>query len=487
MPTPVARARWLVLLGAIVGLAACGGGGGAGGGAAAAQGSAAPSAGGVTPGNGSFVLRSIQVSPFAVWADELPSVTITVTAQASTAAGVRLELGYFDGLPGGSGNHIRRAMFDDGTHGDVRANDGIWTLTFAPGLAVPPSLRLYDQQIDAIPFSIAALDAGGAEVAPGNAFDARIELAVLDRILAGQFPTRSLAAGITATEYMVNVVAPDFDAQRLAGITERLYGALGADPFDFIALFHSRATGDGIPRSLGVRNDVEGINLGQYDHSAAYGSAGRLQQLVFQNSHTLGVEVNHEFGHRWGAFLNDPALNLSLHTGFHWGPSNHVGQMGNGPHLTPTSEGRYLVENANGSETFVANAFSPLELYLMGLASPAEVAALRFVTDPAVPVRFGETLPASSTRMVSIDDIVATYGERVPSASTAQNAFTAAFVVVSDVSLSESERALTSAIARYAAGTSSGGSRGGGLFTVLDPPSFGAATGFRATLETRIP
>ena len=243
---------------------------------------------------------------------------------------------------------------------------------------------------------------------------------------------------------------------------QRVYSAIGADAFDFAVLFHTRTTGDGVPRSIGVKNDVAGINVATFDHAADYGSAGRLQQLVFQNSHTLGLEINHEIGHRWAAYLNLPALNLSAPNGFHWGPSDHVGQMGNGPYLLAEAGG-YRVTNADDSENFVANPFSNLELYLMGLARPEEVQPHRFVTDPSVSVQFDSVLPESSTRLVSIDDIVSVYGPRVPAMAASQNAFSAVYVVVSDRLLTTPEYTLTSLIARYAAGTSAGGKRTGGL------------------------
>ncbi len=88
---------------------------------------------------------------------------------------------------------------------------------------------------------------------------------------------------------------------------------------------------------------------------------------------------------------------------------------------------------------------------------------------------------------MTIDDIVSVYGARVPAVAASQNAFAALYVVVSDRLLSAPEYTLTSLIAQYAAGTSNGGKRTGGLFEALDPPSFGAATGFRATLDTTLP
>jgi hypothetical protein len=471
------RIAGAVLVGSL--LAGCGGGAGGGSSASTAV------SGNPAPGAASFTLQNVSVAPYAVWSDDVDH-PITVTARtANTTGDLTLTLSYFDGLIGGSGAQIVAPMFDDGTHGDAVAHDGVWTLTFTLGIAAPPQLRLYDGHVDAVSISIAA-SSGDAAVAPTNSIDARVDLAIVDRALENDYPARALDANTQVTDKLLNVVDPNFDDAHLERMLNRLYAVIPGDPFDFAVLFRTRTTGDGVPRSVGVRNDVGGINVTAFDHTADYGSAGRLQQVVYQNAHLLALEVNHEMGHRWAAFLNLPALNLALPTGFHWGPSNHVGQMGNGPYLQEEAGG-YRVTNADDSQNFVSNPFSHLELYLMGLARPDEVQPLRFVTDPAVVVQFGALLPDSATRSVTIDDIVGVYGERAPAMAASQNAFTAAYVVVSDRLLSKPEWTLTSHIARYAAGTSVGGKREGGLFEVLDPPSFGGATGYRATLETTLP
>ncbi len=464
-------------------LSACGGGSG---------GSSEPQGNDVATSNtapgiiASFSLQNVEVSPYAVWSDALAIQPITVKAHTKATGQIALTLSYFDGLVDGSGARILRPMFDDGTHGDERAGDGVWTLTFTLDLAEPSRLRLYDGLVDSVPIAIAATNGDQAPISPDNSIDASIDVSIVARSEQNAFNVRSIDAKTQRTDTMINIVDPTFDDAAIERTMARVYEALPGDPFDFAVLFHTHSTGDGVPRSIGVKNDVAGINVAPFDYSAAYRSAGRLQQIAFQNAHTLGLEINHEIGHRWAAYLNAAALNLSLPTGFHWGASDHVGQMGNGPFLLPDRDG-YRVTNAEDSEKFVANPFSDLELYLMGLVRPDEVRPYRFVTDRSVDVQFGAIVPAESTRVVTIDDIINVYGQRVPAMATSQSAFTAAYVVVSDRLLTQPEYTLTSLIAHYASGTSSGGKRSGGLFEVLDPPSFGAATGYRATLDTMLP
>ena len=480
MPRPAwLCSRFSLVLVALL-MAACGGGGGGGSSSAVVTGSAASAPG--SDDNSALVpvpalipdVAEIEVSRYALWSDELASTPLIVKVRESGSTAP--EVAYFDGFIGGSGARLNHALFDDGSHGDEVAGDGIWTLSFTLDLAEPSALRLYDGMVDILPLTIRT-----------SGRERTVEMAVVSRALQGTVNTEPLNASVMVTDALVSMVDATFDGQALSDVTENLYSLYPDDSFDFLVIFHTRPTGDGVPRSLGVRNAIGGINLGDYDTSAAYGSAGRLQQVIFQNANLTGREVIHELGHRWGAFLDDPALNLSIPTGFHWGVSTHVGQLGNGPFLLADGNGGYLVTNANGSEDFISNAYSSLELYLMGLASPAEVAPLRFVTDPSVDARFGTTLPESSTRVVGIADIVAVYGERLPASTTSPKAFSAAFVVVSDAPLSEAEYTLSTHIARYVGGASDGGVRNGGLFELMDPPSFAAATGFRASLETRLP
>ena len=477
-PSRIAAASLIAAL-----LSGCGGG--AGGGSTVQPNDVATS--NTAPGvAASFTLQDVEVAPYAVWADALATQPITVKVRTKVTGNVALSLSYFDGLIDGSGAQIVKRMFDDGTHGDEIAGDGVWTLTFTLNLSEPSQLRLYDGLVDSISIAISATTGNETPVSPANSIDTSIDVSIVARSLQDAFNARGLDSKTQLTDTMINIVDPTFDDTAIERTMARVYAVIPGDPFDFAVLFHTHSTGDGVPRSIGVKNDVAGINVAQFDHSAQYGSAGRLQQIAFQNAHTLGLEINHEIGHRWAAYLNNPALNLSLPTGFHWGASDHVGQMGNGPYLLADGDG-YRVTNADDSEKFIANPFSDLELYLMGLARPDEVHPYRFVTDPSVDVQFDAIVPAASTRIVAIDDIINVYGQRVPAMASSQNAFTAVYVVVSDRLLTPPEYTLTSLIARYASGTSLGGKRSGGLFEALDPPSFGAATGYRATLDTTLP
>ncbi len=166
------------------------------------------SSGNTAPGVvASFTLQDVEATPYAVWADELSKRTITVKARSTTTGNVALQLSYFDGLVGGSGAQIVKAMYDDGTNGDQIARDGVWTLTFSLGLAEPDHLRLYDGQVDAVSISIAATD-GTKPLSPSNSIDARVDVAVLSRATDSEFPVHAIDAATQATDTMLNIVDP---------------------------------------------------------------------------------------------------------------------------------------------------------------------------------------------------------------------------------------------------------------------------------------
>ena len=100
--------------------------------------------------------------------------------------------------------------------------------------------------------------------------------------------------------------------------------------------------------------------------------------------------------------------------------------------------GNDWVDNADGSftaTTGVHTRFSPLDLYLMGLAGPASVPDFFYITDHdgdasvfSLPT-FDVTV--NGTRVdVSVDDVIAAEGRRRPAPAASPKSFRTAFLVV---------------------------------------------------------
>jgi hypothetical protein len=222
------------------------------------------------------------------------------------------------------------------------------------------------------------------------------------------------------------------------------------DNFDFLvflstfdyALPESGAEGFYLP----VRNDVQGINQPIFDYSAQFGSASKLQGTVDLGSvmqlaaapygPLLDTNVrllNHELMHRFGGYvryLDQNGMNSSLlgKDSAHWS------------YLLDT-KGSIMYGNGwkvNQDGTFTAtaarSAYSPLDLYLMGLIPKEQVPPMLLIENPAIDKNQLPQLGATVTgtaRTVTIDDIIAAEGDRIPNAAASQKKFNVGFVLLS--------------------------------------------------------
>jgi len=138
--------------------------------------------------------------------------------------------------------------------------------------------------------------------------------------------------------------------------------------------------------------------------------------------------------------------------------------------------GIYAV-NADATTSFWAGRYSDLELYLMGLLPAEEVPAYHTMRNFRV-VGFDEDrnkiLLSGRVDTVRVEDIIDQVGARVPGSQAAQKAFRMGTVVVSFAPLEPV------ALAYYDRQTALLGSN-----TESDY-AFAAATGYRATLDTRL-
>jgi subtilase family serine protease/flagellar hook assembly protein FlgD len=221
-----------------------------------------------------------------------------------------------------------------------------------------------------------------------------------------------------------------------------------ADRYDFVVVFSTFEfdTGDATAFYVTVRNDTKGLGQQLFDNSVWFGSAGKLQgyidmaalsRYVFEPTapkfdEVLGV-LSHELLHRWAARVRFRGADGSASSALlgrdasHW--SFLLDSQGS------VEYGNRWRDNGDGTFTSIGSRqyFSPLDLYLMGLIKKAEVPPFFMIENPSIdPARLPETgLTISGVRRnVSIDDIIAVEGERVPSADAAQRDFQIGFVLL---------------------------------------------------------
>ncbi len=216
----------------------------------------------------------------------------------------------------------------------------------------------------------------------------------------------------------------------------------GLDAYDFLIVFtnydFNMPSEEVLAFYQPIKNDVQGIGITAFDNSALYGSSGRLQGYIDMGNlaniesdpmdadfTTTMTILSHELLHRWAAHVQfmdggSPSSALLGKDNSHWS------------YLLDTGAS-VLYGNAwqdNGDGTFTSGAgmkyFSPLDLYLMGLNDAPEVPPMLLIDNGSVDAtqlpEENATISGTAT-YVTIDDIIAAEGARIPSAADAPKQF----------------------------------------------------------------
>lgn len=221
-----------------------------------------------------------------------------------------------------------------------------------------------------------------------------------------------------------------------------------ADKYDFLVVFTNFEfdTGDATAFYLTVKNDTQGLGLPLFDNSAAFGSKGALQGYIDMAALSRYVTeptdagfdkvmqtLSHELLHRWAANIQytDASGKLSKDLlgkdGAHWSFLLDSGGS--------VEYGNRWVDNGDGSFTSrsVRENYSPLDLYLMGMLKKEEVPPFYLLRSPGVDAtrlpEVGVTLKGTR-ETITIDQVVAANGPRVPDASTSPKQFRLGFVLL---------------------------------------------------------
>lgn len=222
------------------------------------------------------------------------------------------------------------------------------------------------------------------------------------------------------------------------------------DDIDFLVIFstfdYAMPDADTQGVYMPVKNDTIGINQAVFDNSTYYGSNSKLRGTIDmgnvsvlaaipygeQLNQTLTV-LSHEFAHRFGAYvrykLPDNLLSTALlgKDNSHWSyllDSQGSVMYGNG-----------WSDNSDGTFTSIAkqNAFSQLDLYLLGMIPKEQVPPMLLINNPSIDATqlpfLGATISGTATT-VTINDIVAAEGDRVPSSTTSPKQFNIGFVLL---------------------------------------------------------
>jgi hypothetical protein len=186
--------------------------------------------------------------------------------------------------------------------------------------------------------------------------------------------------------------------------------------------------------SVGTRHDIT-----FYSRQLAEGSPDRKP---FPYNYAVG-HLGHEVGHRWSAYVSAKVNGetTSLGTWPHWAPGLQAPVAF--PYSLPTEVstlgGGVWQDNFDGTYTqlrdgwFVpATGYSYLDLYLMGLISPAEVPdfyILKNLVRAGTDTRGHPVFRAERTKL-TIQDVIAAEGPRIPDVDHSQRRFNTGIAVV---------------------------------------------------------
>ena len=191
---------------------------------------------------------------------------------------------------------------------------------------------------------------------------------------------------------------------------------------------------------------VPEAGLGPFVAVPAFETLPNLRSYIYlarKDSLVLGPSL-HELLHGWGVrFVRPESLaQQATQSDNHWGFSSAGGQIGGWMPgtLQDLGDGQFALRSGQvqaGGRSFNTLPYSPIELYLMGLGDPDEVEPLQVAINPVASSLFEFT--ADRIETVTIDDIIAANGTRVPSAEDSQKAFALTLIVLTDHELSTTE------------------------------------------------
>jgi hypothetical protein len=153
-------------------------------------------------------------------------------------------------------------------------------------------------------------------------------------------------------------------------------------------------------------------------------------------------QIAHEMGHRWSAFVSAKVNGETIQLGpTHWARGLHAPVAY--PYIRPTEAsamgGSVWQDNFDGTYTQLdddyyvpATGWSYLDLYLMGLIAPSEVPDF-FILRNLVPAgrdANGHPIFKADRTKVTIQDVIAVEGPRLPDVSHSQRKFNTGMVVI---------------------------------------------------------
>jgi|WetSurMetagenome_2_1015567.scaffolds.fasta_scaffold00166_14 hypothetical protein len=363
-------------------------------------------------------LLSASVNPIVVKAN-LDTFSLSIKVSSSDIKKITLKQDYLD-------IKIKKditapiELFDDGTHGDLIKNDKIFMrsgLEIGYGLYYISPWDLIYEFID-----------GHSETInePLGIFIVSVDASQIDNS-----PIISLAPDVSAMSNVVSIVGSKYDFGGTPVDAPQIdrYYSFFPDDRDFLILCNT----DYWPYQIGgthcmMSNSIQGIGFPIVSSNQKY----NLHTIIGLDYGFNNITITHEILHDWAAYL---AGGLNEGTG-HWSPIISPSSGFGGPAVM--KEINHTVGNTYEVIRQDNYKYSNLELYLMGLADINEINfPLRYLINSQF--LSWNTFTGDSIVEMTKEKFLALNGERIPTYSNSQKKFTAAFIVMSDRKLSNTE------------------------------------------------
>jgi uncharacterized protein (TIGR03437 family) len=358
-------------------------------------------------------------------------MVLEATGVAATAA-VTLELDALLTAP------FSRPLRDDGLFGDRVAGDKVFSIQIPSA-----EMRGWNQTLGGVAGRRRQLTIGTLKTfsSSGELLGiVSINVPVLSDAIPA-VPVEKIGHALQFTPHVVNVPMPlaQFDTTQDAAVTSLFYQYF-KDSFDFLSIVYDGSRFQN-RHFIRTQNSIAGIGFSLFSLSSQWGSAGRLQGFtVFPNGGLFNTTTAcsdgylHELGHRW---INGLQGGMHDPFGFHWPLSDIAGGiMGFSAH-TATGNGEGFAMSGAASvegntmefKRFVScPGYADLELYLMGLLDSSQVINHLVAADQNQFMVNGSIQGPFNS--VTIQDVIASNGARVPSAGQAQKSFRTATILV---------------------------------------------------------
>ena len=246
----------------------------------------------------------------------------------------------------------------------------------------------------------------------------------------------------------------------IVAIANRFYETHG-DLFDHLVLFTDFQSDMGVAQAFYrfIQDSLQGVTQfflgGNFDASAAYGSAGKLHGLLNMNELDAWPDLpdtrfrsdgnnyitimGQEAGHQWNSFLRfDPGTGLSdllLGRSFaHWSPylGTEVNSMMGGSNQWVETSPNIFVNRS------LVDYYSNLDMYAMGIRAPEEVPPVFYISSASnntLTAReagsFQTNAGASGTRVnVTIEEVITAMGTRLPARDDYQQDHHQAYILL---------------------------------------------------------